>query len=338
MNDNDAKLTKLDELGELSDDEQSDRLHLERKVERAFYEAGSSLAEIRNRRLYRNTHPTFEEYCRDRFAFSRRRPYQLIEASIIVDNIRGIDQVRAIGAQSESSDEMGTIGTQSETDEQMTTNGTQTESNDGMGTICSQNDEIEMRTNGTQNDETEMRSIGSQNDEVDTIDGQILPTSERQVRPLTKLEPDQQREAWLKAVQEAGGRVPSGRLVKSVVAQMQEQKKVENPWRVGDVAKIVVKDNPELRGKAGCLAVITGVGDFSCTIKVWDGEYQVKPANLKDLPYSTEQQDEVKSLCDRLSKIKVDDGEKPVKDFLAGLGKMSATLVDRVGAEGVKDC
>ncbi len=297
MNDNDAKLTKLDELGELSDDEQSDRLHLERKVERAFYEAGSSLAEIRNRRLYRNTHPTFEEYCRDRFAFSRRRPYQLIEASIIVDNIRGIDQVRAIGAQSESSDEMGTIGTQTETDKPMT-------------------------TNGTQSDETEMRSIGSQNDEVDTIDVQILPTSERQVRPLTKLEPEQQREAWLKAVEEAGGRVPSGRLVKSVVAQMQEQKKVENPWRVGDVAKIVVKDNPELRGKAGCLAVITGVGDFSCTIKVWDGEYQVKPANLKDLPYSTEQQDEVKSLCDRLSKIKVDDGEKPVKDFLAGLGKI----------------
>ena len=102
MNDNDVQLTKLDELGELSDDEQSDRLRLERKVERAFYEAGSSLAEIRDRRLYRNTHQTFEEYCRERFAFSRRRPYQLIEASIIVDNIRGTDQMRAIGTQSES--------------------------------------------------------------------------------------------------------------------------------------------------------------------------------------------------------------------------------------------
>ncbi len=294
MNDNDARLTKLDEL---SDDEQSDRLRLERKVERAFYEAGSSLAEIRNRRLYRNTHQTFEEYCRERFAFSRRRPYQLIEASIIVDNIRGIDQVRAIGAQSESSDEMGTIGTQTETDKPMT-------------------------TNGTQSDETEMRSIGSQNDEVDTIDVQILPTSERQVRPLTKLEPEQQREAWLKAVEEAGGRVPSGRLVKSVVAQMQEQKKVENPWRVGDVAKIVVKDNPELRGKAGCLAVITGVGDFSCTIKVWDGEYQVKPANLKELSYSETEQDAVKSLCDRLSALYDAEIEETAKTILATLGKV----------------
>ncbi len=265
MNDNDANLTKIDELGELSDDELSDRLHLERKVERAFYEAGRSLAEIRGRRLYRNTHQTFEQYCRERFGFTRTAAFYKIAAAQVVDNLL---------------------------------------------------------TNGSLSDETKMLTNGYQNDEMTTIDVPILPTSERQVRPLTKLEPSQQREAWLRAVQQAGGSVPSGRIVKDIVEQMRERKKVENPWRVGDVAKIVVKENPELRGKAGCLAVVTAKGDFSLTVKVWDGEYQVKPQNLKELPYSTEQQDEVKSLCDRIAKIKVDDEEKPMKDFLKGLGKI----------------
>ena len=41
-----------------------DRLVLQRKVERAFFEAGKALAELRDRRLYRSTHKTFEEYCK----------------------------------------------------------------------------------------------------------------------------------------------------------------------------------------------------------------------------------------------------------------------------------
>ncbi len=270
MDNNDVNLTKLEELGELSDDEQSDRLHLERKVEQAFWQAGRSLAEIRDRRLFRSTHQTFGEYCRERFCFTEVAASYKIAAAKVVDNL----------------------------------------------TIGLSKDETKNLTNGLENESEGMT----------TIDVQILPTSERQVRPLTKLEPSQQREAWLKSVQQAGGRVPSGRIVKGIVEQMQERKKVENPWRVGEVAKIVAKDDPQLRGKGGCFAVITGVGDFSCTVKVWDGEYQVKPENLKDLCYSDTQQDEVKSLCDRLSKIKVDDGEKPMKDFLAGLGKIQRRM------------
>ena len=40
---------------ELTPEEESDRLHLERKVERAFYEAGRALQELRDRKLYRST-------------------------------------------------------------------------------------------------------------------------------------------------------------------------------------------------------------------------------------------------------------------------------------------
>ena len=275
MNDNDANLTKLDEL---SDDELRDRLHLERKVEQAFWQAGRSLAEIRNRRLYRNTHQNFAEYCRERFGFSRNAAFYKIAAAQVVDNLL--------------------------------TNG-------------SLNDETEMSTIGWQNDNSdEMGTNCSQNDEVETIEVQILPTSERQVRPLTKLEPSQQREAWLKSVAQAGGRVPSGRIVKSIVEQIQERKKVPNPWKVGDVAKIVVKDDPQLRGKAGCLAIVTAVGDFSLTVRVWNGEYQLKPANLKDLCYSDTEQEAVRSLCDRLTALYDAEIEDTAKVILATLGKV----------------
>ncbi|MCC5609895.1 hypothetical protein LC612_24745 [Nostoc sp. CHAB 5834] len=74
------------EIPELTEEEQSDRLHLERKVEKAVFEAGKALMELRDRRLYRSTHSTFEEYCKDRFGFDRRHPYRLIEASAVFDN------------------------------------------------------------------------------------------------------------------------------------------------------------------------------------------------------------------------------------------------------------
>ncbi|WP_052754567.1 hypothetical protein [Calothrix sp. 336/3] len=71
----------------LSQEELHLRLHLERKVERAFYEAGKALQSLRDRRLYRSTHKNFEEYCRDRFGFERRHPYRLIDAADVVDNL-----------------------------------------------------------------------------------------------------------------------------------------------------------------------------------------------------------------------------------------------------------
>lgn len=48
----------------------------------------------------------------------------------------------------------------------------------------------------------------------------VLPTSERQVRPLAKLEPQKQVEVWHKAVEVAGGKVPSGKIVKNLVDKL----------------------------------------------------------------------------------------------------------------------
>jgi hypothetical protein len=81
------------EVTELTQEEQSDRLHLERKVERAFFEAGKALIELRDRRLYRSTHKTFDEYCLDRFGYNRSRSYQLVDAAVVVDNLQNVHKL-----------------------------------------------------------------------------------------------------------------------------------------------------------------------------------------------------------------------------------------------------
>jgi hypothetical protein len=225
------------EVLELTEQEQSDRLHLERKVERAFFEAGKALAELRDRRLYRSTHKTFEEYCRERFSYTYRHVNYLIAGCLIVDNIK------------------------------MGTNSSQNKSQDEMGTNSSQ----------------------------------ILPTSEVQVRPLAKLEPQQQQEVWQQAVEQAGGKVPSGRIVKNVVQRIMERTQVPNTYQLGEVCQILAKDNPELRGKGGCWGIVARVNDFSCTVKTWDGEYTVGLQYLKSYNYRPKECEQMQMICDGAS-------------------------------------
>ena len=68
-------------LEPLTPEEEFERYRLELKVERAFYEAGSSLRQLRELRLYRSTHETFAFYCRDRFGFTHRHVNYLIAGS-----------------------------------------------------------------------------------------------------------------------------------------------------------------------------------------------------------------------------------------------------------------
>ncbi|MBG1268329.1 hypothetical protein [Nostoc sp. WHI] len=234
------------EVPELTEEEQSDRLHLERKVERAFFEAGKALAELRDRRLYRSTHSTFEEYCLDRFGYNRSRSYQLVDAAIVVDNLQKCPQI------------------------------------------------------------------------VD-----ILPTAEGQVRPMTKLEPQEQQEVWLTAVELAGGKVPTGRIVKDVVQKIMERTKVPNTYQIGEVCQILAKDNPELRGKGGCWAIVSAVNEFSCTVRIWDGEYTIGLKHLKSYNYLPAECQQMQVICDRITRVYSDLLEETVKSLLQLLGKLN---------------
>ena len=49
--------------------------------QRTFVEVGEALAEIREQRLYRETHETFDAYCHDRWGMSRVHAHRTIEAA-----------------------------------------------------------------------------------------------------------------------------------------------------------------------------------------------------------------------------------------------------------------
>ena len=112
---------------------------------KTFVEVGLALAEIREKRLYRQQCGTFEEYCRERWSITRMRASQMIAAAETVENV-----------------------------------------NHGLQIIS--------------------------------------PTNERQTRPLTCLEPEQQRQAWQQAVETAptnkdGAPIITGDHVKRVVRE-----------------------------------------------------------------------------------------------------------------------
>ena len=135
----DERKTRNDELRVRDEDEtitgnnyslltitESNRLQtLESQMEQdqaAFVRYGNALLEIRDSRLYRQTHSTFEDYCRQRWQMERNYANKLIRSAEVANN---------------------------------------------LGTIVP------------------------------------TPTHESQVRPLTSLEPEQQREVWKKAVDTA---------------------------------------------------------------------------------------------------------------------------------------
>jgi hypothetical protein len=77
-------------MNDLTITEQASLERYERVIEKglaSFYEVGSALLTIRDSKLYRGTHGTFEAYCQDRWQMSRPRAYQLIEAAKVKDNL-----------------------------------------------------------------------------------------------------------------------------------------------------------------------------------------------------------------------------------------------------------
>jgi phage N-6-adenine-methyltransferase len=114
-----------------------------------FVHVGNALLEIRDGRLYRQAHATFEDYCRERWGMHRSRAYQLIEAAETVSNLSTI---------------------------------------------------------------------------VD-----IVPATESQARPLTVLEPAQQREAWQRAVETAPNGKVTAAHVESVVNEYRRPEPLPEP-------------------------------------------------------------------------------------------------------------
>ncbi len=74
-------------LEELTPDEEKERHRLEIKIDRAISESWLALKQLRDRRLYRSTHKTFEEYALERFGYNRAHAYRLINAAVVLENL-----------------------------------------------------------------------------------------------------------------------------------------------------------------------------------------------------------------------------------------------------------
>jgi hypothetical protein len=57
------------------------------KGKAAFIDVGEALASIRDKRLYRDAYDSFEDYCQERWGFTRQRAHQLMQASEVVSTI-----------------------------------------------------------------------------------------------------------------------------------------------------------------------------------------------------------------------------------------------------------
>jgi hypothetical protein len=141
----------------LTSDEAERLLECETVIEKGFQtftEVGNVLSEIRDKRLYRQSYETFEDYCRGRWNKSKTHVNRLIAAAEVVRNLTP------------------------------------------MG---------------------------------------VIPASERQIRPLAKLEPDAQRGAWEEATKTNPN--PSARDVEQAVKTVLTADEIIEPVQLWDKPK-----------------------------------------------------------------------------------------------------
>ncbi|WP_292865499.1 hypothetical protein [Nostoc sp. LPT] len=102
-----------------------------------------------------------------------------------------------------------------------------------------------------------------------------------------------------------------------------ERTQVPNSYQIGEVCQILAKDNPELRGKGKCWAIVSQVNYFSCTVRLWDGELTVGLKHLKSFNYLLAECQQVRVICDRINRVYSSALEESVQKFLESLGKLN---------------
>ena len=94
----------------------------------------------------------------------------------------------------------------------------------------------------------------------------ILPTRQRQLRPIVKakLDSDAQVQVWNMAIALAEGKVPSSSIVSEAVSLYLDQNDTQlNPLIEGEICQIVVRGNSKLKGLGGSWCIV----EEGCPIK-----------------------------------------------------------------------
>ncbi|MEY2831843.1 MAG: hypothetical protein RLZZ574_1101, partial [Cyanobacteriota bacterium] len=130
----------------------------------------------------------------------------------------------------------------------------------------------------------------------------------------------------------AGGKVPTGRIVKDVVQRIKDRDRPPIALSVGSVCQIMAKDNSELRGKSGCWCIVSEVYEFSCLVATWDNEYTLRPEHLKSLEYSPDECRQMENLGVRMTLLhqtgKLDEASLWILNGLAKLKTPYLTILE----------
>jgi hypothetical protein len=219
--------TSVEVMEELSPDEERERHRLELKVERAFIESAAALRQLRDRRLYRDTHPNdFVGYCRDRFGKTKQAVNYLIAALEVYENL------------------------------------------------------------------------------TTTIGCRVLPTNERQCRELAKLPHKKQPIAWDSAVEENDGKVPSSRIIKSVVERLKEKPLflASDYCKLGEVFFLQCLTQQERKYNGYWAIAIEVENRFTVKAVTYKEILEVKQENIKRIDCE-QTQAEIKEIHQRLTRL-----------------------------------
>ena len=162
-----------------------------------------------------------------------------------------------------------------------------------------------------------------------------LPTRQRQLRPMikAKLDADAQLYVWSNAVTLAEGKVPTHSLVSEAVRlYFAENSEPHNPFTTGEICRIVVRDNSQLRGLGGSWCIVSMVHLSSCSVNTWNDELEVPIENLESLGFDPEQYQTMEDLGVRMTLLhetgKLDDAALWILNGLAKLNRHYLTPLE----------
>jgi len=149
----------------------------------------------------------------------------------------------------------------------------------------------------------------------------ILPTKLEQIRSLNNLEPEQQCQVWEEAVEAAGGKVPSGRIVKGIVERLKEKHlpQLSITYKRGEVFTLQGLTGAERRYN-GCWAIAREVLEFSLKVETHDAMLLVKPENLDPIDDHVVRR-QLPALLKRIQRLRKRELDRSAEVILESLGK-----------------
>ena len=132
----------------------------------------------------------------------------------------------------------------------------------------------------------------------------ILPTRQRQLRPIVKAKLDDhaQIQVWNMAIALAEKKVPSNSIVTEAVnLYLAEDNTQLNPFTVGEICQIAVRGNSKLNGKRGSWCIIEEVNDSNCIVNTWNDQLEVPINNLESFEFDEEQYHSIEDIGVRMT-------------------------------------